>query len=157
MPFPTPSDPREVKTATERTVVHVLVHHYRCQGFSSFIIKKKLLSVDGWIVSEGTIRKMWSKELEEIVDRRGCGVGRPASRSPETKRIILGNPQMSVSAIQHKVKEERSSVGRGTISRTFHETGNGFEITTLLIRGITQDLPLPESSFLRQQMERGTS
>ena len=123
MPFPTPTSPRSPISATERTVVHVLVHHYRSQGMSASIIKKNLLQIDGWNVTEGGIRNMWNKELEEIVDRRGKGVGRP-SRSPETKNIIIENQQYSISTIQRLVKEQRDqTISRSTISNEFKRNG----------------------------------
>lgn len=66
MPFPTSR--RSPTSSTERTIVHVLVHHYRLQGMSSSIIKKNLLEIDGWSVTEGGIRNMWNREMEEIED-----------------------------------------------------------------------------------------
>ena len=123
MPFPSPTAPVKLRQQQNVPLFMFLRIAIVAKVIQSMLSRKKLLVVDGWIVSEGVIRKMWNKELEEITDRRGYGGGRP-SRSPKIKRMILDNPQSSISKIQHLVKEERGkSVGRGTISRTFHQAG----------------------------------
>ena len=90
---------------------------------SASVIKRNLLEIDGWSLTEGGIRNMWNKELEEIEDRRGKGGGRPP-RSPETKKIIIDNPQCSISTIQRMVNEKRGKpICKSTVSNEFKRHG----------------------------------
>ena len=76
MPLPTPENPRIPDSSFERTVVHVLMRHYRVQGYSASRIVSILRQTEGWIVQERNVRHNWNKELEEIRDHQDklfCG------------------------------------------------------------------------------------